>query len=390
MGPLEKLEALTARLQSTAELWRLRPFANLPVPWEATHPDISRSLRALSVSEVDAARRDLTRVRDISPELLEIFDRNERLTRWPDLRPETAWLDASRNPLRVSGRKWRQVERFVSLVAERATGSDGRVDRWLDWCSGKGHLGRALSEVTSKTSVFVEKDPKLCLEGHVNADVLQTDLSHLFTADTGAVALHACGNLNIALLETAVRSDLRFVAVAPCCYQRIVGTEYTPISAAGKASSLHLKSADLRLVSFEEVVSGRGEKARRDREHAFRLGFDLLVREATGTETYTPLGQLPGTFFKESFERFARLTAEKRDLPLPNRWDPHTYEKAGSKRWELNRALSIVRSLFARSLESWLLLDRILYLEESGWDVTAGTFCESKVTPRNLIIIAEQ
>jgi hypothetical protein len=53
------------------------------------------------------------------------------------------------------------------------------------------------------------------------------------------------------------------------------------------------------------------------------------------------------------------------------------------------RNLELLRNLFRRPLELWLILDRALYLGERGYDVRVGTFCDSHITPRNLLIIAE-
>ncbi|MCP4680429.1 MAG: methyltransferase [Deltaproteobacteria bacterium] len=382
---IDNFRALTAHLKSTEVLWKPRPFVGLPVSWESAFPKMSRALRSLTVTEVEAIRSDLTKIVSVSPELSDLYHRNEQLTGFPALEAQDGLIDPRRNPLRVSGRKWRQIERFASAVIPR---SSGLIDRWVDWCSGKGHLGRALSDVSGIETIFVERNPELCEAGFVNADVLEDDLNHLFSRGSGAVALHACGNLNAKLLQCVVKSDCRFLAVAPCCYQRIVGHTYVPLSETGSAQDLHLGSHHLRLVSFEEVVLGRGAKARRNRDHIYRLAFDLLAREATGTDRYRPLGPLPGAFFGGTFEQFAKRVAQKEKIDLPRKWDPLSYETRGKARWELNRALSLVRSLFARCLESWLFSDRVLFLQENGWFTEAGTFCDRKVTPRNLLIIA--
>ncbi|MNT60344.1 hypothetical protein D3C72_1979200 [compost metagenome] len=54
------------------------------------------------------------------------------------------------------------------------------------------------------------------------------------------------------------------------------------------------------------------------------------------------------------------------------------------------RNLELVRGLFRRPLEVWLLLDRALYLEEQGYAVRLGTFCDYHLTPRNLLLLAER
>ncbi len=54
------------------------------------------------------------------------------------------------------------------------------------------------------------------------------------------------------------------------------------------------------------------------------------------------------------------------------------------------RNLELVRGLFRRPLELWLLLDRALFLEEQGYQVRLGTFCAHELTPRNLLLLAER
>ena len=50
--------------------------------------------------------------------------------------------------------------------------------------------------------------------------------------------------------------------------------------------------------------------------------------------------------------------------------------------------MELVRHLFRRPLEVWLLLDRALFLEEQGYQAEVGTFCPKPMTPRNLLIRA--
>jgi hypothetical protein len=52
--------------------------------------------------------------------------------------------------------------------------------------------------------------------------------------------------------------------------------------------------------------------------------------------------------------------------------------------------MELVGHLFRRPLEVWLMLDRVLYLEEQGARVGLGTFCDKPVTPCNIVIDAER
>jgi hypothetical protein len=52
--------------------------------------------------------------------------------------------------------------------------------------------------------------------------------------------------------------------------------------------------------------------------------------------------------------------------------------------------LSLVQQIFQRPLEMWLVYDRALFLQQHGYYVDLFTFCERRVTPRNLLIQARK
>ncbi|MBP5114229.1 SAM-dependent methyltransferase, partial [Pseudomonas protegens] len=65
-------------------------------------------------------------------------------------------------------------------------------------------------------------------------------------------------------------------------------------------------------------------------------------------------------------------------------------EAAGWQRLAQVRNLELLRGLFRRPMELWLALDRGLFLQEQGYAVRLGTFCEAPLTPRNLLLLAER
>lgn len=61
------------------------------------------------------------------------------------------------------------------------------------------------------------------------------------------VALHACGDLHVRLMQLASQQGCRQLAVAPCCYNRIAAQQYQALSTAAQASGLRLSLDDLGL-----------------------------------------------------------------------------------------------------------------------------------------------
>lgn len=299
----------------------------------------------------------------------------------------------------VRHRKSVQVGALVSLSGPLMTHYG--VDDVIDWCSGKGHLGRSITLAHHSRLTLVERDEVLCLEGRRLAqdnglectvlceDVLGSDLSARLPSRGLMVGLHACGALGEALLTTSVRTSQSCVLYAPCCFHRgYPEAPYRPMSAFGRGLSLTLTRSALRLPTLDEAVASPSKRARRLREQTWRLAVDLLIREATGEEVYTPLGPAPKSWLAGSFEAFAAQITARSNLPLPSSWSPEEALSAGAVRAKDARALGAARSVFRRPLELWLVLDRALYLSEQGYQVAVRQFCDRSVSPRNLVILA--
>jgi hypothetical protein len=296
----------------------------------------------------------------------------------------------------VPGRKWQQIEAFASRLSFAVP-----PKHWLDWCSGKGHLGRRLLQ-TGQWLTCLEHDPALVLSGqmlsqrhqlhalHVEQDVLAPDAATLLNADHTPVALHACGDLHVRLIQLASAAGCKQMAIAPCCYNRISLPAYQPVSSVGLRSDLQLSLDDLSLPMSETVTAGARVRRQRDTSMARRLAFDVLQRQVRGVDEYLPTPSLPSAWLDKSFAEYCHHLAALKELSTIGSQDWSGLETAGWKRLAEVRNLELLRGLFRRPLELWLNLDRALFLAEQGYTVRLGTFCETPLTPRNFLLLAER
>lgn len=391
----EQLGELGGWLEAHRPLWSERPFIGLPLSWEADEPDMASSLRDLSNPVIEAYE---SRPWDLPHMPLAYRTLSQRSRAWATLPPLPAATTAAPGPRprRVPERKWQQIEHFVQVTLHHRQAA---VRRWLDWCGGKGHLGRSLASVSGLPMVCVERGAALCEDGQalalsagvnarfVQADVLDADLDAELGPNVGVVALHACGRLHQELIEGVIATRAPLLALAPCCYHRFLSGEVEPMSAAGREAKLELEAKHLRLVGLNEVVATPRRQRLRRTEQAYRLGLDLLLRNLTGEDSYRPLGPAPRAWFDGPFESFCRSMAEREGLDLSG-GDLERAETEGWDRLSITRALGMVRGLFRGPIEAWLLLDRAQRLRELGWHVHLGTFCPPAVTPRNGMILA--
>ncbi|WP_235015219.1 hypothetical protein [Oceanicoccus sp. KOV_DT_Chl] len=145
----------------------------------------------------------------------------------------------------------------------------------------------------------------------------------------------------------------------------------------------------MHLAVQDPVTARRGERALREQERYWRLGFDLLQRELRGVDEYLNVPSSNSKLLRQDFPRFCQWAATARDIELPSAIDYDDYLQRGKEKHQQIIRLDLLRRLFNRPLELWLVLDRALYLQEHGYEVGVYQFCESVVSPRNLLIMGK-
>jgi hypothetical protein len=393
---LQRFNALDSFLLEHQTLWRPRPFVHYPVlPWEADHPQLATWLRAQSLEHAEAAHNQphLLQAPAPFPQLAAQAHDLSQIGELPHS-PATAW--PARFSAGVPGRKWQQIDAFA-----RSLNFTHTPQHWLDWCAGKGHLGRMLANGGGNLTCL-EYNPQLVASGqqlshklgiaaqHIEQDVLADDAMTHLQAQHTPVALHACGELHTRLLQLASQAGCRQVAIAPCCYNRIGTAHYQPLSSNAQASTLQLSIDDLGLPLSETVTAGTRVRRQRDQSMARRLAFDLLQRQLRGIDEYLPTPSLPPAWLDKTFADYCTDLAALKQLPTPSAQNWQQLEQNGWQRLAEVRNLELLRNLFRRPLEIWLLLDRALFLQEQGYNVRLGTFCTYQQSPRNLLLLAER
>ncbi|MEZ8052649.1 methyltransferase [Vibrio atlanticus] len=293
----------------------------------------------------------------------------------------------------IPGRKLQQIVAMGEASLEHHHGKE-----WLEWCSGKGFLGRILSQQSDQKVTSFEWQQSLCESGQkiaddqklemdfVQGDAFSKDADRVFNSNQHAVALHACGDLHVELVKKSVSHGLPAVTISPCCYHLIRDESYQAMSSVAKSSALTLSKSDLRIPLQETVTGGERVKRHRQLEMSYRLGFSQLLKGELGVDEYIPVPSIKKSELSEGFESFCCWASEVKDISLGSDIDFDSYLIQGEALfWEMEK-LSLVQQVFRRPLEIWLALDRAIYLQEQGYQASIEEFCERSVTPRNLLI----
>lgn len=389
MRLLERQRALDTELLGFRNLWHPQPFREIRPDWCEQWPALADELLAQPDDAVAYLNDDLSAALSLLATHISQVSVIGPLTKLQAMPQHMLAERGAHWAWEIPGRKRQQIEAFVA-----ATESGGQPV--LDWCGGKGHLGRLLAQAWQTPVHTLEIDAGLCESGSAlarRADVMQEFvISDAMTTENWpqpgqhAVALHACGELHRRLIQQGAERGVGRFDVAPCCYYRGVAEFYRPLS---EGLQLSLSRDDTRLAVTETVTASPRETRKRDREMAWKLGFDAWRREVSD-KAYRSFKPVPDAWMRAEFTDFLVKMSEREGLPVPSSDVADEFEARGWQRRHDLMRLSIVRHAFRRAIEVWLALDLAVFLEAQDYVVNLGSFCERHLTPRNLLISARR
>lgn len=384
----EQFTALDSLLMNTRSYWQCTAFDFDCLPW----PELHDPLTALTDQDVVELDTDQAQLYQFFSPYIPGIEQLSRLASLPVITSSRTdypfWISNG-----IKGRKFTQLQDFVGALPA----NDQPI---LEWCAGKGHLGRMLAFNGAPSVHSIELQSHLCEQGQKSAqqqglamqfsqaDVLTDNTQDFFNPQTHAVALHACGALHQTFMHQASAAKVTQISFSPCCYHLFTENNYQAMSEQAKRSALNLTHRDLKLALQETVTAPSRVGKVRKTEVEWRLGFDALRKSLTGESAYVSVPSVNKAIFSDSFESFCKWAADKKALKLPKDIDYNKFLLIGQARKKITERVELVRHVFRRAIEVWLVLDRALYLQQQGYNVSVSTFCEKQLTPRNILILA--
>ncbi|XP_054662464.1 methyltransferase-like protein 25B isoform X2 [Grus americana] len=210
--------------------------------------------------------------------------------------------------------------------------------------------------------------------------------------------LHACGDLSPALLRHFARSPaVAAVASVACCYMKLSTVPQPPGCPPGYPLStsvaalpgheLSYRAREAACHALEEYEGRLDGESGRLRAHCYRAVLETLIRAADpgmkhpGVQTVKKAHAL-------SFPQYARLGLPRVGL------DPATVsldsEAVGAMLDQQHKVVAFfsLTLLLAPLVETLILLDRLLYLREQGFQCALVPLFDPRFSPRNLVLVA--
>ncbi|XP_074540339.1 methyltransferase-like protein 25B [Halichoeres trimaculatus] len=246
--------------------------------------------------------------------------------------------------------------------------------------------------------------------------VQQDDVSDLVGCpDFVLTGLHACGDLSATLLRHFVNCPhVRGITSVACCYMKITtkenpappGLVERPASlASGRESppsefgypmsswvrglpghQLSYKAREGACHAVEDYVRRLREGSELLRTHCYRAMLETLIRDTrpdlrrAGIQTIKKAHLLP-------FTEYARLGLPRVGLPPGLPLDPDRVEAMLKQQGRVVVYFSL-SLLLAPVVETLVLLDRMIYLQENGVDSHLVPLFDPNFSPRNFVLVA--
>lgn len=283
----------------------------------------------------------------------------------------------------------------------------------VDIGGGVGHLSRVLSLYHSIPSISLDRDfyfqeigkerlkkfrhPKGAAEiKFVNVtfgtEEEKQKLKDVFKSESFSLGLHTCGPLANHLIKNTINNKTSGLLSFGCCYHRLDPVADFPLSQFYKDE----KMPSLNLYAFSLATRSHAQADRsvyntKERVKYYRYALHLFLMKYFNNKYFTDVGECPIKTYWGPFSDYMRSKLSELKLEHHFRDEDFTsfyYDCSIQRELRLMWVCNLIRWQLGRPLEVYLLLDRVLYLEENDYKAVIEQYFEESLSPRNIGILA--
>lgn len=377
-------------------LWLLEVEAlkHWPMSLDGALGEWVSELKEMPPEKLHAFQNELDTALVTTSSLIEFATNVQETTCFPKTK-----ISPARLPLellrKVTPKKKHEIDGIASL-AEKMKGTRSV----LDVGAGVGHLSSALAFKKDRKVFSVDMSSEFQTAGKERlARWSEETLSKInfinkrfdasfelpeFDAHTDrlVVGLHSCGALGSALTTmTAAKAYERFI-LASCCYHKLEGHYNISKSAQERGlefslNALHLAARCYRRESFKEFNDKLSLRK-------YRYALHLLEYDR-GLPEFRSIGNTKLSDYEGSFGEYAQKYGKVDDVCAE---DAEKFYERQSTQDSVHTIIiiDIIRAMLGRVVETYLVLDRALHLEEAGRETEVFEAFDPNLSPRNLVI----
>uniref|UniRef100_UPI00398ECED6 methyltransferase-like protein 25B isoform X2 n=1 Tax=Pristiophorus japonicus TaxID=55135 RepID=UPI00398ECED6 len=210
--------------------------------------------------------------------------------------------------------------------------------------------------------------------------------------------LHACGDLGPAALRLFAHCpSARGITAVSCCYMKASASSSScsgpadsgyPMSAWVRALPGHALPYKLRETACHAIEDYAGRLRVQHtglRVHCYRAVLETIVRRLRPS-VRRPALQLARNAHLLPFDDYARAGLRRLGLDPETRWDTALVQSMLGQEGKVI-AYFCLNLLLAPAIETLILLDRLIYLQEQGIECALLPLFEPRFSPRNFVLV---
>ena len=289
-------------------------------------------------------------------------------------------------------KKKHELTRIVSYL------KDSPPKNLIDLCGGVGHLPQSISSINPELkSTTLDYDQALIDKARIlNSDnplsefhqydlrdhALTLNESTPFDSDNDYVfGLHTCGDLAEHAINLFMKSNSTHFMGWGCCYHKT--PSHSPLSTVGQEHLPVLNKFALTLAAKCYKLHTSESIKRRYQVKKYRYALSLFM----GNDPDFKTGSFHHRAYHQDFKFYIEYAIEKLNIKINIEKALHFYQQ-NNELIENMIALGFYRDHWGRILETSIILDRALYLQENGYKVEVLETFDRALSPRNLLISA--
>ncbi len=409
--------SLAKMIEETKPIWPCEVMNEFPESLEAYHQSWLEELNQCTEDELFDfdCKRNVTK---LSHSHLENFLKPIReLCRLESFSPESHSLALA--PLEnwayqgVKKKKRHEIDRMAPAI--KKTFQELNCKRVVDIGGGVGHLARVLAHYYQMPTTSIDQNqefqkigkhrvqkfrklPGACDVTFINAVLDLEDKTQILAKEINResflLGLHTCG----ALANTLIRSAEKFKSTAlfnfGCCYYRMnpeVDLWQSQFYQSHHFPKLNLYG--LTLATRSHAEDDRSTFDTKIRVKLYRNALHLFLLEKYHNKYETDVGECPIHIYWQPFSHYIGM--KLKELNLQHHYTEKEFEDF-YQRPDIQKTLrtiilcNLIRWQLGRALEVYLLLDRVLFLEEHEYQVSLKTYFQESLSPRNIGILAHK
>lgn len=339
-----------------------------------------------------------------TPKLQAFYQEIQRLTFFPAIAPLPAIAENQETWRSITPKKKHEIKSLAPLIHQHYLKYN--IEKIIDIGGGVGLLSQTLTCAYPLRIISLDQDRKLQLAGEsrqkkygkalhnvqfktiaISEDA--PDFLQQLTPQTMSLGLHTCGPLANSQVKGSAQKKISSIINLGCCYHKLHDQDQN-------LSSYARTYAPLIMNNFTLTLAAQSRKKMNEKDHDFKLmvkryryALHFMLVDLYDSRELITFGNSKEKDYSQSFSHYVREQFKRIDKKLlhTSQEIEDYYQRILPVAEKMLKA-GIIRDAFGRVLETYLIVDRAIYLEEQGYEVEVLAVFDEEISPRNLGIFA--